>query len=144
MTAISTILREKGGQVETVLADTGIAEAVSLLAQKRIGALVVLDARKRLSGIISERDIVRALAEHGAAALDMDVGSLMTRKVVTCIGEDTVDEVMGVMTSGRFRHAPVMEGDSLVGLVSIGDVVKYKIAEATAEAEALKTYISAG
>lgn len=144
MTVISTILKEKGGHIEAVTAEATIAEAARRLASKRIGALVVVDGDGKLAGIVSERDLVRALSSHGGRCLEMKVRDVMTAEVITCKPSDTVDNLMEVMTSGRFRHVPVMEGDRLVGVVSIGDIVKYKIAEATAEAEALRSYIVAG
>ncbi len=135
------ILQAKGRDVVTVAPHRTLAEAAALLAQRRIGTVVVAGADGALAGILSERDIVRALAQDGADALDHPVSRHMTAKVVTCRESATVDEVMHVMTNGKFRHVPVMEGGRLVGIVSIGDVVKRKIAEVEAETRAMRDYI---
>jgi len=117
---------------------------IEKLAAKRIGALVIVGASGGVEGIISERDIIRALAEHGASCLDRPVSDFMTREVVICSEADTLDELMATMTAGRFRHIPVVEDGALVGIVSIGDVVKHHIAEVEMEASALRTYLLAG
>jgi len=115
-----------------------------LLTDRRIGALVVKDTRSELAGIFSERDLVQAIAERGAAALEDQVGDHMTHAPETCAECDTVEMVMEVMTRGRFRHVPVLDGDMrLCGMISIGDVVKTRIAETVSEAAALRDYISA-
>src|SRR5207237_8971451 len=137
-------LKGKGGNVIGVAADASLAEAVAILNDKRIGALVVQDGQGALGGILSERDLVRALAADGAAALAHKVDRYLTREVVTCSLSDTVEDLMEMMTKGRFRHVPVMdEGGKLCGLISIGDVVKNRIAETVREAEELRVYISA-
>jgi CBS domain-containing protein len=138
------ILREKGREVVTIPADATLSEAARLLARHHIGAVVVNDRDGDLAGILSERDIVRAVAEHSVAALGQDVGRHMTRAVATCCETDSVDELMETMTHGRFRHIPVVEDDTLCGIVSIGDVVKTRIAETVREAESLREYIAAG
>ncbi len=141
---VRNILKEKGSEVVGITAEASLGEAASLLAQRRIGALVVRDQAGSLSGILSERDLVRALAEHGASAVSRPVSSYLTADVVTCREGDTVETLMETMTRGRFRHLPVLDGDgNLSGLISIGDVVKSRIAEATREAENLRVYISA-
>ena len=117
------------------------AAAVKLLAERRIGAVVILGADRRIVGILSERDIVRALAERGPAALHEPVGQVMTRDVKTCSEDDTIESLMGHMTTGRFRHMPVVEQGKLVGIVSIGDVVKNCVEEIEREAAALRDYI---
>jgi CBS domain-containing protein len=115
-----------------------------MLTKHRIGALIVSFEDGALIGIISERDIVRAIAEEGAAALTQNVGGCMTKEVATCEENDTIEEIMETMTRCRFRHMPVVEEDRIVGIVSIGDVVKTRIAETMREAQALKDYIAAG
>jgi CBS domain-containing protein len=138
------ILSDKGGAVIGISRDATLAEAVRLLAERRIGAVVVRDEVGALAGILSERDLVRALASGGAAALDQTVARHLTRDVVTCGLADTTEALMEAMTAGRFRHLPVLdEHGQLCGLVSIGDVVKSRIAETEREAQDLRVYISA-
>ena len=108
---------------------------------RRIGALVVIGSDRRVAGIISERDIIRVLAECGAAALEQPVGQVMTRKVVTCNRAETVSSIMELMTAGKFRHLPVVEEGQLVGIVSIGDVVKHRVQEIESESATLRDYI---
>jgi CBS domain-containing protein len=141
---VSHILQEKGRDVVTVAATVTIAEATKLLAAKRIGAVIVRDAGGAVGGILSERDIVRALAKSGADCLSHKVADYMTRDVVTCSEADSVDDLMEQMTRGRFRHLPVVEDRQLIGIVSIGDVVKTRIAETVFEAESLRAYIATG
>jgi CBS domain-containing protein len=138
------ILREKGRDVVTIPSDATLSEAARLLARRRIGALVVGDGRGGVAGILSERDIVRAVAEHSVRALGQDVARHMTRAVSTCVESDSVDALMETMTHCRFRHMPVVENDRLCGIVSIGDVVKTCIAETVREATSLREYIAAG
>jgi len=138
---VAHILEEKGSHVHTVLPSASIAEAAKLLAEAGIGALLVLDDSGQIHGVLSERDIVKDLAEQGAAALDEPVESLMTRELYTTTPTSTIPSVMELMTSRRVRHLPVLEDGKLLGLISIGDVVKHRIAEAQQEAEALKSYI---
>ena len=140
---VRAILDLKGRDVTTIAPDKTLGDAASLLSQHKIGALVVTGADRRVTGILSERDIVRAVSTGGAAALDEKIASRMTREVVTCGPHDTIAELMGHMTAGRFRHLPVVEGGRLVGIVSIGDVVKTRIAETVQEAASLREYISA-
>ena len=139
---VRQILREKGRDVVTIGSDATLSEAARLLARRRIGALVVGNGEGGIAGILSERDIVRAVAENSVAALGQSVGQHMTRTVLTCSENDTVDELMETMTHGRFRHLPVTEGDCLCGIVSIGDVVKTRIAETVREAQSLREYIA--
>jgi CBS domain-containing protein len=138
---VEHILQSKGRAVHTVAADTTLAEAVKLLTERRIGAVVVLDGRK-VAGILSERDIVRHLGEDWAALASRPVRDVMTSAVVTTGRYATVAEIMEQMTERRIRHVPVVEGGELVGIVSIGDVVKRKIEETEQEATALKEYIA--
>lgn len=138
------ILRGKGRDIVTIASDASLADAARLLSEKKIGALLVNGVGGALAGIISERDLVKAIAARGASALDDHVASHMTRELQTCVEADTVELVMEVMTRGRFRHVPVLdEGDQLCGMVSIGDVVKTRIDETVREAAALRDYISA-
>ena len=114
---------------------------MKLLAERRIGAVVILGADHRIVGILSERDIVRTLAEHGPTALHQPVGQVMTRDVQTCSEADTIESLMGRMTTGKFRHMPVVEQGKLIGIVSIGDVVKSRVEEMEHDAAALRDYI---
>jgi CBS domain-containing protein len=140
--SVSAILNEKGGTVFTVRKETSIAEACAELARRRIGAIVITDDDGKVDGILSERDIVRRLAEHGPAVLQMTVGECMTAEVESCRREDSIVDVMTRMTHGRFRHFPVIENDRLAGLISIGDVVKHRIEEAEREAAQIREYIT--
>ena len=141
---VSDILGTKGGLVYTISPGTSVAQAAAQLSTRRIGSLVVVDKHGDVAGIVSERDVVRALAQFGDLALDRDVGEIMTRDVVTCDPDDSIDEIMAAMTRGRFRHVPVVKHGELYGLVSIGDVVKARLEEQAHEAEALRAYIVAG
>jgi len=138
------ILRDKGREVISISVDATLSEAARLLARKRIGALVVRDRDGALAGILSERDIVRALAEASVNALAQSVSAHMTRTVETCGETDSIEDLMEVMTHRRLRHLPVLEDEQLRGIVSIGDVVKTRIAETVREAENLREYIAAG
>jgi CBS domain-containing protein len=138
---VKTILSVKGSEVITIGPTATLEEAIATLAKNRIGALVVLGAEQRVIGILSERDIVRALSERGASALKEPLAQNMTRVVVSCGEADTVSDLMERMTRGRFRHIPVLEQDHLVGIISIGDVVKQRLGEMERESEALRDYI---
>jgi len=138
---VKAILSVKGADVATIAPGASIAAAAARLAERRIGALVVQGADDRVVGIISERDIVFALAERGAGVLDEPVSQIMTRKVVTCSESETVAAVMERMTTGKFRHVPVIENNRLVGIVSIGDVVKHRLGQIEGETAALRDYI---
>lgn len=141
---VKYILREKGREVVTISGEAMLSEAARLLARRRIGAVIVRDSGSGVLGILSERDIVRAIAEHSVAALGHTVARHMTRDVSTCCETDTVDELMETMTRGRFRHLPVIDDGQLCGIVSIGDVVKSRIEETVREANSLREYIAAG
>ena len=141
---VSDILSQKGGLVYSVMPTTSVAEVAQQLSVRRIGSVLVLDDSSEVVGIISERDLVRATATHGAKALELEARQVMTRDVVTCDPDDSIDEIMQTMTSGRFRHLPVVHHGELLGLISIGDVVKARLEETAHEAEALKAYIVAG
>ena len=142
---VKHILRNKGRDVVTIDGESTLSEAARMLARRRIGAVVVMDGKGTVAGILSERDIVCAIADHSVSALGQSVGRHMTRAVSTCSESDTVDELMETMTRGRFRHMPVVEEEGrLSGIVSIGDVVKTCIEETTREAQSLREYIAAG
>jgi len=141
---VSHILREKGRDVLAIPSEATLFEAARVLTKNRIGALVVQVSGGTLTGIISERDIVRAVAEEGAAALALTVADSMTKDVATCEENDTIAEIMETMTRCRFRHMPVVDNGRVGGIVSIGDVVKIRIAETMREAQALKEYIATG
>lgn len=136
------ILQSKGAEVFAVSPDDTIAAAVSVLNEKNIGAVVVRDNRGEAVGILSERDVVRRLGEKGVEAISMRVSDCMTNNPYTCAPDDTVDDLMARMTDKRIRHLPVQSDGRIVGVISIGDVVKRKIQEAEQEAAALKEYIS--
>lgn len=140
---VKTILAAKnlGGDVICIEPTANLTSAANLLAKHGIGAVLIRGAGGRLSGILSERDIVRAVSESGADALRLQVAQVMTRNVATCSEEDTVAELMERMTEGKFRHLPVLRDGKLVGLVSIGDVVKQRLGEIERESEAMRDYI---
>jgi len=139
---VSQILNSKGRKVITASPDQKMSEVAQLLAEKKIGAVVIVDARGKIEGIASERDFVRAIAKEGAAALDRPVRDLMTAKVKTCTPRDTEAELMSLMTEHRIRHLPVLQDGRLAGMISIGDVVKFRIEAIEREAEEMKTYIA--
>ncbi|MGI9371873.1 MAG: CBS domain-containing protein [Hyphomicrobiales bacterium] len=139
---VAGILKEKGNAVETVKPDTLLSEAANTLAEMRIGALVVTDDNGAIAGILSERDMVRAVSTRGAACLTCTASEFMTSPVVTCGTQESVAGLMEIMTANKFRHLPVVEDGELLGIVSIGDVVKRRIAEAEFEAEEMKRYIA--
>ncbi len=141
---VSDILAQKGGLVFTITPGTTVAQAAAQLTTRHIGSLIVLDKNGDVAGIVSERDLVRALSQFGQAALGREVGEIMTRSVITCDPDDPVDEVLTNMTQGRFRHVPVVRHGELYGLISIGDVVKARLEETAHETEALRAYIVAG
>ncbi|MDB5513722.1 MAG: inosine-5-monophosphate dehydrogenase [Tardiphaga sp.] len=137
---VRAILDSKGHDILSVEPDARLSAAIKILAERRIGAVLVM-SNQRMEGILSERDIVRVLGERGAAVLDEPVRDVMTRKVISCKQSDTVGAIMEMMTSGKFRHLPVVEGDKVVGLISIGDIVKWRVREYESEQEALRDYI---
>lgn len=130
-----------GGDVISIEPTADLATAAKLLAKYRIGAVLIRGPGDHLAGILSERDIVRAMAEHGADALAMPVGQVMTRNVATCGEEDSCASLMERMTEGKFRHLPVMTKGKLIGIISIGDVVKQRVDEVERDAEAMRDYI---
>jgi CBS domain-containing protein len=137
---VRSILDSKGHDVLSVEPDAKLAAAVKILGGKRIGAVLVM-SQGRIEGILSERDIVRVLSERGAGVLEEPVSAVMTRKVVSCRQSDTVAGIMEMMTLGKFRHLPVVEDAKVVGLISIGDIVKRRVQEYESEQEALQNYI---
>ena len=141
---VETILRSKGGRVTTIRSDATIANAVEALRQHGIGALVVSDGDGSVDGILSERDVVAALADDGALLLSRPVAEVMTRAVLTCEPQDTVAELMAEMTNRRIRHFPVVENGKLCGIISIGDVVKSRLDEIEFEASSLRSFIAGG
>ena len=139
---VETILKRKGNAVQTNDCRITLGEAAKILKAKRIGALVLVDDQGKLAGIISERDIVCCMAECGGEAAERSVCDFMTRDVATARLSDSLDRIMEIMTEGRFRHLPVVEDGELVGIISIGDVVKQRIDDIAFEAEQMKRYIA--
>ncbi len=139
---VKAILEAKGHDVVTLGPNEKLSEAIRILAERRIGALVITNGDRKIVGILSERDIVRVIAKEGAAALDTPVRSAMTPKVKICNEGHTVNELMEIMTTGRFRHLPVEKNGLLDGIVSIGDVVKKRIEDVEREAEEIRAYIA--
>jgi CBS domain-containing protein len=140
---VARILDKKGKAVITTEGSSSLHEAARIMAEHRIGALVVNGVDHSVAGILSERDIVRAVAQGGAAALQSPVSAHMTRKVITCVAATPVNEVMGIMSAGKFRHVPVLRDNRLDGMISIGDVVKHRLAELEYESQTLRDYITA-
>ena len=137
---VRAILDTKGHQILSVEPEAKLSAAIKLLGERKIGAVLVMN-QGRLEGILSERDIVRVLAEQGAGALNQPLSQVMTRKVVTCNSSETIGVIMERMTAGKFRHVPVVEQDQVIGVVSIGDVVKDRVMEMERECAALRDYI---
>ena len=140
--SVKAILDLKGRDVVTAGPNTTVAEAANILSKKKIGAIVVVGMENRISGMFTERDLVHAIAKHGKDSLDQPLAQMMTSKVYRCHEETTVNELMELMTSRRFRHVPVESHGKLAGIISIGDVVKSRIAEVVRETEEIKAYIA--
>lgn len=140
---VSAIIGDKGSAVYSVGPNDIVSDAVAMLSNKRIGAVLVTQS-DRVLGVFSERDVIRALSRAGAGIMSQPVKDFMTTDVVTCRRGDSIDHLMGLMTDKRIRHLPVIEDGKVVGMISIGDVVKFRIAEAEAESDALKSYIASG
>lgn len=138
---VQSILETKGSDIVSIAPTATLQTAVHRLAEHRIGALLVLGPDRRVVGIVSERDIVRVLAERGASVLSEPLSTVMTRIVVTCARSDTIGDIMERMTKGKFRHVPVVDQDRVIGVVSIGDVVKQRLREMEDESSALRDYI---
>jgi CBS domain-containing protein len=141
---VAALLKDKGDTVVTATPEDTVASVADILKREGIGAVVVSGAGGSVAGILSERDIVRAIPAKGADLLESRVADLMTRDVITCTPDTEVDEVRKLMTEGRFRHVPVLEDGKLAGIISVGDVVKLRLDELEAEAGALRSYISTG
>lgn len=141
---VGSILKVKGKSVATARPEDTVEAIAQKLASRKIGAIVIVGDGGHVSGIVSERDIIRVIGEHGASALHQSVGEVMTKSVMTCNEASTIEQMMSVMTQGRFRHVPVIEDGSLVGIISIGDVVKHHIAEVEMEVTAMRDYLATG
>ncbi|MDA7945874.1 MAG: CBS domain-containing protein [Hyphomicrobiaceae bacterium] len=141
---VATILSEKGSDIISANPDDSLLDIAKTLRKHRIGCVVLTDNKGGIAGIVSERDIVRAIADAGSDVLSAPVSRCMTKKVVTCSRSETIDAIMAAMTDGRFRHMPVVEDEVLIGVISIGDVVRLRIAEAELEAAAMRDYIATG
>jgi CBS domain-containing protein len=141
---VRNVVQRKGSWVATVPTTAPVSQAARELSRHGIGAVVVSNDGSAIEGILSERDIVRGIAEHGPTALELPVTVLMTDEVLTCRPDDTVDSLMAIMTSHRFRHLPVVDDDGLAGIISIGDVVNHRVEELQTEARTLHDYIETG
>ena len=141
---VSQLLKSKGYQVYTVSEETNINEISRILSEKRIGVAVIINESKNVIGIISERDIIRGLSQYGEKVLDMPSKALMTKNVITSGLDSHIHELMREMTNSRIRHMPIVEDEKLVGLISIGDVVKNRVEELQAEGDMLREYIASG
>ena len=139
---VRQILKTKGSNVVSSSSDAMVADVVALLKQHRIGAVMITDTNKMPKGILTERDVATGLADHGASVLDKPVHQLMTKNLFTCSPEDKVQRLMEIMTSKRIRHLPVLDNDQMVGIISVGDVVKSRLEELEAEASELQQYIA--
>lgn len=141
---VATILRDKGTDIVTANPNDTLLDVAKTLRKHRIGCVVLTDGRGGIAGIVSERDLVGAIADSGSSVLSSPVSRCMTKKVITCTRSETIDAIMATMTDGRFRHMPVVENGDLIGVISIGDVVRLRIAEAELEAAAMRDYIATG
>ncbi|MGH1417514.1 MAG: CBS domain-containing protein [Hyphomicrobiaceae bacterium] len=141
---VAALLKSKGGSVSTAAPSATLLEVTQKLSERKIGAIVIIGEQGSVDGIISERDIVHVISQRGMEALNTPVGDVMTKDLVSCDRSFTVDELMSMMTRGRFRHVPVIEDGALIGIVSIGDVVKNHIAEVEMEVSAMRGYLATG
>lgn len=141
---VKQILDDKGYSVSTMVSTGTVAEAIDFLAGNKFGAVVVSSEKVEIAGILSERDIVRAISEKGKDAVDLPISAIMTKKVTTCNSQNSIIQVMEIMTNGGFRHLPIVEDDKLIGIISIRDVIRYRMSEVEREAEEIKAYIAAG
>ncbi|MEW7006842.1 MULTISPECIES: CBS domain-containing protein [unclassified Lentilitoribacter] len=141
---VKHILDDKGYDVSSISGDETIIEAADFLAGNKIGAVVVSSSEKEIAGILSERDIVRAVSQHGKEVLDRPLSTIMTKNVRTCDSGYSIMKVMELMTEGGFRHLPIVDDGKLLGIISIRDVIKYRMQEVEREAEDIKSYIAAG
>jgi|AGTN01.2.fsa_nt_gi Predicted signal-transduction protein containing cAMP-binding and CBS domains len=138
--SVDLILKAKGSAVFAIRPEHSVAEAAALMSNKRVGVAMVCDAKGRLQGVVSERDIVGGITQYGKGVIDMPVRNIMSSPVVTCAPQDSVKAVMEVMTKRRIRHLPVVDGDDVVGIVSIGDAVNYRLNEAEMEKAVLRDF----
>ena len=138
---LAELIKGKQSDIVKISASSKIADAANTMTSNKIGALLVEDGAGGIAGILSERDIVRGMGPHGADLHDVEVAELMTKDLIRCSSQDSVNEAMAMMTDRRIRHLPVFDGDELVGFISIGDLVKCRILEVQGEAEALRQYI---
>lgn len=138
--SVEAILKTKGSNVFTIRPEHSVSDASALMSAKRVGVAVVCDAKGRIVGVVSERDVVRGIAEYGKGLLDMPVRNIMSSPAVTCAPGDSVKKVLEVMTERRIRHLPVVEGDELIGIVSIGDAVNFRLREAQLETAVLRDF----
>jgi CBS domain-containing protein len=141
---VASILKAKGRAVSTARPDTPVLDIVKKLSSKKIGAIVIVGDNGHVAGIVSERDIIRTVGERGVETLSAPVSEVMTHSVISCNESSAIDELMEMMTKGRFRHLPVVEDGALVGIISIGDVVKHHVAEVEMEVSAMRNYLAAG
>ena len=141
---VAAILKGKGRAVLTARPDVTLLDIVQKLNAKKIGAIVVVGENGKVAGIVSERDVIRVIGERGIDALNLPVSEVMTRNVISCRETSAIDELMEMMTKGRFRHLPVVEDGALVGIISIGDVVKHHVAEVEMEVSAMRNYLATG
>jgi len=141
---VASILKQKPDRLISVPETASVADVAAMLMRENIGAVPVLDSKGEMIGIFSERDIVRQIAKEGAAVLNRAVSALMTRNVICCAPEDTVESTMVLMTTRRFRHLPVRRDGRIIGMISIGDVVKRRVEDAEREVESLRDYIATG
>ena len=139
---VESVLSSKGNSVVTANLDTPVKDIAKILTDAKIGAVVISTNNNHIDGILSERDIVGAIAAKGEAVLEMPASALMTREVVTCTPNDLLADLMAIMTEKRIRHLPVLDEGALVGIISIGDVVMHRVKEVESEAEALRTYVT--
>lgn len=138
--SVEAILKTKGRNVFSIRAEHAVSDAAALMSNKKVGVAVVCDAKGRLSGVVSERDIVKGITDYGKAVLDMPVRNIMSSPVVTCSSADSAKQILAVMTERRIRHLPVVDGDEVVGLVSIGDAVNFRLREAEMEKAVLRDF----
>lgn len=139
---VAAVLKQKGSDVVSVAPDATVADIADIIANRRIGAVVVLDADRKLLGIVSERDVVKALAAHGAEVLSVTAEQLMTREVTTAVPQTTLNQALQIMDAGYFRHLPVVENDVVIGIISVRDVVKYTMMVRDHEVDSLKAYVA--
>ncbi len=139
---VASLLNDKIGELITLKISNNINDAVNILSTNKIGVVIIVDDKNKLQGILSERDIIRGMGKSGVDIMQSSVTKLMTASVQTCAADSSVDSIMKSMTEGRFRHMPVMDGDNIIGMISIGDLVKSRMKELEGEANAMRDYIA--